>query len=853
MARRHVALLAGATVLAAASPGLAVAAGATGATRASPAPPVALVVVAPRPFAGPRPAVAAAVAPVPAGRPVRLEVALRPSHPAEIGALLRRLYTPSSPQFHRFLSRGAFLARFHPSATAVARLRAYLAAHHLRARARGFALDVAGEAADVASAFHVHLVAVGGRAVAAGPFLLPRTVAGPVAGVLDAGARANLVPHFVRIPLRRPTAPTPLERGSTIRARRANLAGPLATGPLATGPAAPSTCAVASELASANGAVTLGQLGARYGVAPLLSAGDTGHGVTVAVYELAAHSPSDVAAYLSCAGISPTITTVPVDGGGTSQPGGGTTEADLDLEQVATQAPGATILSYEGPATAAGQYDVWAAIVGSDQASVVSTSWGLCEAEAAGAVPGEATLFQQAAAQGQTIVAAAGDSGSEDCYPSGSTSAAVDFPASDPYVTGVGGTTLAGPTDVVWNTCGSGSASCAAAGGHATGGGVSSLFAQPSWQGAAVPTPPPGGCGSAACRAVPDLSVDAGTTELIYDGGGWVGAGGTSTGAPFVAGVAADLADSCAGRLGDLAPALYAMNAASPGTGLSDVTSGTNDLTGATGPSYAAAPGYDLASGLGTPIASGLACPSVSAVTPAVAPAGSPVTLTGSNLGSASVRFGTVAATIVQAGPTSMTVDVPAGSGTVTVQAASPLGGGAVSASFTYGAPAAPASPGAPVGTPAAGGAAGGTPGGTAAAGAAGQVRVPGDLRATVVGREVVLTWHRPAGDVLGLRLSERACPVGRPCRLEQLGLAAGRTKVTLALAPGRYAFGLESIGASAVSAVARRLVRIVPGSAAALRLPATTRRSRQGSPARSGGGAGLPPPRYARGGPQAV
>ena len=90
-----------------------------------------------------------------------------------------------------------------------------------------------------------------------------------------------------------------------------------------------------------------------------------------------------------------------------------------------------------------------------DAAQVVSTSWGECEpgAEASGAIPAYTTLFEQASAQGQSVFASSGDSGSEDCFgQNGSTAEQVDYPSSDAWVTAVGGTDLLSSTDqVAWN------------------------------------------------------------------------------------------------------------------------------------------------------------------------------------------------------------------------------------------------------------------------------------------------------------------------------------------------------------------------------------------------------------------
>lgn len=173
-------------------------------------------------------------------------------------------------------------------------------------------------------------------------------------------------------------------------------------------------------------------LGSDYQVGSLLDDGQNGARKTVAVYELAPHSVSDVAAYKSCFGLTNSVTAVSVDGGGTVN-SNGTAEADIDIEQVATQATHASILSYEGPNSEDGAYDVWSAIVSDDSAQVVSSSWGECEpdAQAGGPISSYSTLFNQAATQGQTVLVATGDSGSESCFQSdeSDTTLEVGYPA----------------------------------------------------------------------------------------------------------------------------------------------------------------------------------------------------------------------------------------------------------------------------------------------------------------------------------------------------------------------------------------------------------------------------------------
>ena len=94
-------------------------------------------------------------------------------------------------------------------------------------------------------------------------------------------------------------------------------------------------------------------------------------------------------------------------------------ESTLDVEDVSSFAPQATIDVYEGPNNTTGPLDVLSAIVSHDHAQVISISWGNCEAQDGGSQVAavEANLFEEAAAQGQTVVAASGDNGSTDCGP----------------------------------------------------------------------------------------------------------------------------------------------------------------------------------------------------------------------------------------------------------------------------------------------------------------------------------------------------------------------------------------------------------------------------------------------------
>jgi kumamolisin len=183
----------------------------------------------------------------------------------------------------------------------------------------------------------------------------------------------------------------------------------------------------------------------------------------------------------------------------------------------------------------------------------------------------------------------------------------VDDPASQPYVTGVGGTSLSAvgppPTESVWNsTWNTGSGTASGAG----GGGASVLWGLPGYQsGIAVPQAAVACTGSGtSCREVPDVSADADilTGYSIYYNRHWSIFGGTSAAAPTWAALAAlaNASVACTGRtVGFANPALYQAARAAYGTYFNDVAAGNNSFNGVTG--YSAAPGYDMASGLGSP------------------------------------------------------------------------------------------------------------------------------------------------------------------------------------------------------------------------------------------------------------
>jgi kumamolisin len=317
-----------------------------------------------------------------------------------------------------------------------------------------------------------------------------------------------------------------------------------------------------------------------------------GSGQCVAILEFGGgYREADLRTYFDDLGVdAPTVIAVSVDGGAntpTGDPNSADGEVALDIEVVGGIAPGATIAVYFAPNTDQGFADaILAAAHDEDnQPSIISISWGAPEeswtTQARNAVN---QAFTAAATMGITVLAASGDNGSSDGVDDGA--AHVDFPASSPMVIGCGGTTLRASGDritseVVWN---------GGATGGATGGGVSAVFAVPTYQRAinpvsANPDRKPG-------RGVPDVSGNGDPAtgyDVLVDGQSIV-VGGTSAVAPLWSGLLALVQERLDAPVAPLLPSLY--NDATPG--FRDVTSGDNG-------DYRARAGWDACTGLGSP------------------------------------------------------------------------------------------------------------------------------------------------------------------------------------------------------------------------------------------------------------
>jgi sugar lactone lactonase YvrE len=322
--------------------------------------------------------------------------------------------------------------------------------------------------------------------------------------------------------------------------------------------------------------------------------GLTGSGQTIAIYANEYPASADLTAFWTRAGFSNSalqamqdnIVQVNIEGGPQTIDSGALLEASLDVEWASAVAPGAIIRIYGVDENDDAAFDltfqqVYADLPANPTLHIFSISFGGPELEIdQDYLVIEAQYMANLASAGVTVFAAAGDGGSTP-----DNILQVEYPACDPNVTGVGGTSLvldsnnAISSETVWNDK-SGS----------TGGGSSAVYARPSWQtGVGVP--------AGSFRLVPDVAGPADTTygALVIQGGNSQTVGGTSWATPLWAGFAALINQSRAsagqGPLGALNPRLYPQLGT---TAFHDITSGNNGT-------YSATVGYDRVTGLGSP------------------------------------------------------------------------------------------------------------------------------------------------------------------------------------------------------------------------------------------------------------
>ena len=301
---------------------------------------------------------------------------------------------------------------------------------------------------------------------------------------------------------------------------------------------------------------------------------------------------------------APNVTFFSVDSavntpGLSSDSGNNSIEVMLDIAVASGIVPQAKTVVYTAPNTYQGFIDCFTSAINdkTNSPSVLSCSWGAIETSYGVYAVSMNSAFQSAAVLGISIFTASGDSGSYD-YNGFSYVKSVDFPASSPYITGVGGTTLtlsgsSISSEVGWNSNGGGS-----------GGGLSTVYTLlPSWQtGLSYKNYSSGTTANLTVRGVPDVAANAdpssGYKFYVGTDNGLVGPiGGTSAAAPLWAGYICLLTVLTGKRFGFINSFLYSNTSV-----CRDIISGNNQVSAIGAASgYSATVGWDAVTGLGSP------------------------------------------------------------------------------------------------------------------------------------------------------------------------------------------------------------------------------------------------------------
>jgi len=360
--------------------------------------------------------------------------------------------------------------------------------------------------------------------------------------------------------------------------------------PMSLKPAPVKHLASASPVAGSGPSGTF--IGSDFRAAYLPGVSLTGTGQIVGLLEFDGYYASDITSYETQAGL-PTIplTNVLLDGY-RGRPGSNNGEVSLDIEMAISMAPGLSkVIVYEAGSRGIPN-DILSRMATDNLAQQLSSSWTWN----GGVNATTDQLFQEMAAQGQSFFQSSGDTGAY----AGSISSAI-YPADDPYITVVGGTTLTttGPggswaSETVWNWMPSQP--------DASSGGISTSYAIPNWQ---QGTSMSANNGSTTMRNIPDVALTADNIYVIYNNGQSGDFGGTSCAAPLWAAFTALVNQQAIANghatVGFINPAIYSIgNSPSYAANLHDVTTGNN--TNSTSPAkFFATTGYDLCTGWGTP------------------------------------------------------------------------------------------------------------------------------------------------------------------------------------------------------------------------------------------------------------
>jgi hypothetical protein len=498
---------------------------------------------------------------LPATNELHLALSLPSRDAAGLAEFLGEVYNPASPQFHHFLKKGEFAARFGATPEDYAKVIQFAKTNGLKVTAthpNKLVVDVTGKVSDVERSFHVRM----------NSYRHPKEhrnfFASDAEPVWDATLPISHISGLDNYSLPHPN----------VKLKQTGAVAPRAG-------SGPSGTYMGNDF--------------RRAYAP----GSTldGTGQNVALVQFDGFYFEDITNYANTIGLTnpPAVVILPVDGG-VANVGGNDVEVTLDIDMVLAMAPGVSNIFVYEAINGAPWVDMLSQIADDDSTQQISCSWG-----GGGPNPAAEVIFEQMAAQGQSFFNATGDS---DAFVG-----QIEFPSESPNITQVGGTTLTTDTngDYLSETAWNWGFDPQSGNDEGSSGGSSVVVPIPPWQLGIDMT---GNHGSTTYRNLPDVALTADNIFLIYNHGTLAQVGGTSCAAPLWAGFTAMINQQAALQaqppVGFLNPAIYGIcRGTNYGATFHDTTTGNN--TNSYSPdNFYAQPGFDLCTGWGTPTGTNL-------------------------------------------------------------------------------------------------------------------------------------------------------------------------------------------------------------------------------------------------------
>lgn len=541
------------------------------------------------------------VAPLEESQEISVLLALPSTDPAGLAAFIKHVSAPSDPLFHQYLSPEQFAQKFGGNEADYTAIKNWAVANGLTVSQESVGrinVTVRGKVSQLQTIFKTKLntyrTAKGETFYSASVQpVVPAEIASKVSGVLGLTESKQLTPYAK---IAKTLGENPEITDSKIKADSGG------TGPGGT--------YSAKDLRTVYSIPDFGKYSSK---------------VVMAVFEQGYYHPADTEKYFTTNHL-PNVkqTAIPVNKSPVVEEPGVEVEACLDIDMIVGMNPNVSevlvyIDDYHNDAFNVAIVDAISQIASDAKAQIVSISYGQDEGLQGNAtLDAENTALQQCAAEGITVFASSGDNGAYGDgynYPYN-----VSDPASQPMVTGVGGTTLfTGPgqswlSETAWDELTDSDG--------ATGGGVSTYWSLPDFQNSTV-----GGTfyvtangGSSTYRNVPDVAAVGdpltGVGVYVKDQGGWLQIGGTSVSSPVWAGYLSTIQAAYdyfkLGNIGYFNPLLYAVGTADFGVGtpaayLYNISQGQNGLVGSSYPGFFNGIGYSNTTGNGTIWGQGLA------------------------------------------------------------------------------------------------------------------------------------------------------------------------------------------------------------------------------------------------------